>query len=447
MPVLSIRPVQPEIAETPVCPATVPALAGIRSSATVDPTLCLAPGLAPPCDELLWRIETADGGCPSDPGFVRRYWHRHPFTVTLRLVQYQPGSVAGEIMDEGTIGTRLPLPAFLTAVDGLAMRFVRDVQHGQGRHPSLVLPPRSVRGIAGWAGAATAKWHARTMGEWWSVGMATGGLDRVLFGLGDITWFHPRTGQAYLADPFPLPGSRQILAEEMPMAGGTGRIVSATEVDGQLAVTGTVIEDEDHHSFPCTVRDGGITYCVPETTTLGGTRIFQLDESGALRPVADVCAESRLADPTLFRWDKRYWLACTDLDIGMHDNLCLFHAEAMEGPWHRHPKWPVKIDIRGARSAGSPFVIDGRLYRPAQDCAATYGAAIAIHEVMTLTETDFRELPVRTLRPDLNGPFPHGMHTLTPDGKRFWVDGKRFVFTPGALVTKVAARLSRSAAV
>lgn len=128
------------------------------------------------------------------------------------------------------------------------------------------------------------------------------------------------------------------------------------------------------------------------STRRGETRIHRLCNDGTLIPICDVAPHARLADPTLFQWNGRYWLGCTDLDLGGHDNLCLLHAEALTGPWTPHALWPVKVDIRGARSAGMLFVSGGRLFRPGQDCAATYGAAIALHEVTTLTETEFQEV-------------------------------------------------------
>ena len=73
------------------------------------------------------------------------------------------------------------------------------------------------------------------------------------------------------------------------------------------------------------------------------------------------------------------------------------------------------------------FNAGGRLFRPAQNCAATYGAAVSIHEILTLSETDFCEPLVVELWPDKSGPFPHGLHTLVHDGDRFWIDGKRYV--------------------
>jgi len=90
------------------------------------------------------------------------------------------------------------------------------------------------------------------------------------------------------------------------------------------------------------------------------------------------------------------------------------------------------------------FQVGGRLFRPGQDCAATYGAAVAIHEIEMLNETAFREVLVTVLRPDQAGPFPHGLHTLVHDGEQFWLDGKRFVFDMDAFRRKIMSRLYRA---
>lgn len=402
------------------------------------------PACTPPCDALLWRLETASGTSLNQPGWLRRQWHRAPYAVTLRLVQYQPGSVVPEILDEGTLGTRGPYAALAAAADRLTMRLVRDAALGRSRGPSGTAPAAVAHGMPGWLNAMLATWHGRLMTEWWSIGSAAAPIGRVLSGggLGDVAWYRTEAGHRYLADPFPWPGSHRILCEEMPLTDGVGRIVSVTETEGILDSPAVLLDDGDHHSYPCTLRDGETTYCIPESTQRGATRIYRLGDDARLVPICNVAPHSRLADPTLFRWNGRYWLACTDLDLGGHDNLCLLHAPAILGPWTPHTRWPVKIDVRGARPGGMLFNIDGRLYRPGQDCAATYGAAVAIHEILTLTETDFRESLVTVLRPDASGPFPHGLHTLVHDGERFWVDGKRFVLDPGLFGRKLLGRAS-----
>ena len=431
-------------------------LAGIDRSVIIEAALAdpavtegvipkFEPACTPPCDALLWRLETASGESLNRPGVLRRHWHRPPYAMTLRLVEYQPGSVVPEILDEGTLGTRGPREAFKVAIDRLAMRFVRDAARGCSRGPAGSVPADAAHGAFGWLDAIRATWNERLMAEWWSIGTATMPIDRVLAGdgLGEITWYRTKTAHRYLADPFPWPGTNRILCEEMPLTNGVGRIVAVAEAGGTLSPPTVLLDDGYHHSYPCTFRDGETVYCVPESTRRGATRIHRLDDNGQLIPVCDPAPHARLADPTLFKRNGRYWIGCTDLDLGVHDNLCLLHAPAITGPWTPHALWPVKIDIRSARPAGMLFDVGGRLFRPAQDCAATYGAAIAIHEVITLTETDFRESVIAVLRPDTSGPFPHGLHTLVHDGERFWVDGKRFVLDPGLFWQKLLGRASR----
>lgn len=425
---------------------------GIVDAALADPALSetllprFEPDCAPPCDAQLWRLETANGEPLNRAGLLTRYWHRKPYAVTIRLARYEPGSDRADIIDEATIGTRGARSAFRASVDRLAMRFVRDAALGRSRGASSRQPAGEPSGASGWADHAASRWRERMMTEWWSLGTCATPLAQVLAGadLDPIEWQAPEAGSRYLADPFPWPGTGMVLCEDMPVAGGTGRIV-AVDWDGAhlSAPVLTVLEDGLHHSYPCTLRDGETVYCVPETTERGMTRIHTLQPDGTLRPVCDVAPHARLSDSTLFKAGETYWLACTDLDVGPHDNLCLLYASSPRGPWTAHAKWPVKIDIRGARSAGSVLSFAGRLFRPAQDCAATYGAAIALHEITRLTPTEFAETLVRVFQPDKRGPFPHGLHTMTHDGERFWFDGKRFVINRALILAKLRKRLTR----
>ena len=431
-------------------------LAGIDSSEIVDAALrdtalteAVVPRLeatcTPPCDAVLWRLETASGASLNEPGLLRRCWHRPPYALTVRLVQYQPGSMDPEVLDEGTLGTRGPFTVFKAAIDRLAMRFVRDAALGRGRGPAEDPAAVPAHGLPGWLDALQARWHSRLMTEWWSLGTSNTPVDRVLsgFGLGDVVWYSPNVGSRYLADPFPWPGTDRMLCEDMPLADGVGRILAVTEKNGTLVSNSVILDDAHHHSYPCTFQDGETVYCVPESTQRGATCINRLDDDGHLIPVCNPAPHARLADPTLFRRDGLYWLACTDLDLGNHDNLCLLHAPAITGPWTPHARWPVKIDVRGARCAGAPLVFGDRFFRVGQDCAATYGAGLVIHEVTSLSETDFKETLVTSLRPDKTGPFPHGLHTLVHDGQRFWVDGKRFVLDFKLFRKKLLSRASR----
>jgi len=405
----------------------------------------LEPGQAPPFQSVLWRLELASGRPLNGKDVLTRHWQRRPYAMTIRLVCYLPGSVTPEILDEATIGTTGAWNEFRHSVDQMAMRLVRDAASGRSRGMSGNLPASPPSGAPGWLGHTRRRWRDRSMNEWWSLGSSDTPIDDVLSGkmLRDIHWYSPEAGERYFADPFPWFGTGMILCEDMPRAGGVGRIVSVVPVGSRLSEPLiSILDDGRHHSYPCTLPVGDAVYCVPEAPQRGGTQICRLMQDGHLTPVAAIAPQAKLADPTLFRWHDKWWIACTDLDIGLHDNLCLLHAPAPEGPWRPHRKWPVKIDIRGARPAGTVFFHNGRLVRPAQDCAGSYGAGIALHEVTALTETDFAETPISVLRPDPDGPFPDGLHTLTHDGERFWVDGKRMVRDLGQATRKLQKKLS-----
>jgi hypothetical protein len=114
---------------------------------------------------------------------------------------------------------------------------------------------------------------------------------------------------------------------------------------------------------------------------------------------------------------------------GDHDantELWLWSAAAFDGPWTPHPQNPVKIDVTSSRPAGTPFVRDGVLYRPAQDCSSSYGGAIVINEVTRLDADWFDERPVGRMEAEA-GRYPTGRHTISFGGGLVAVDGKRRV--------------------
>ena len=114
-------------------------------------------------------------------------------------------------------------------------------------------------------------------------------------------------------------------------------------------------------------------------------------------------------------------------------DLWVWHASDLLGPWAPHAQNPVKTDVRCTRPGGSPFVHEGVLYRPTQDCSKTYGWRISVQRVLRLTPTEFAEEPVTVLEASPQSPFPAGRHTLTPVGDMVLVDGRRAVFVWPAL--------------
>ncbi len=257
-------------------------------------------------------------------------------------------------------------------------------------------------------------------------------------------WLQIPEREGYIADPFPLPGRPDVfLCERYSHQTARGSIAACT-IDGDRVV-GTEalpLELDVHLSYPFTFAEAGRVFCLPE---MGGARhqvMYELVAGAAPRSFCRV-ANTPMADPTLFKQGERYFIAYTDTDLGMHDNLCLLWADRLEGPWTPHRRNPVKIDVRSSRCGGGLFRIGDRLIRPAQDCARTYGAAIVFNEVTSCTPDEYQEQEVGRLSPDPSGPFPSGLHTVSVADGGVLIDGKKFVFSTNILLTRVRKRLRR----
>lgn len=135
--------------------------------------------------------------------------------------------------------------------------------------------------------------------------------------------------------------------------------------------------------------------------------------------------DAPLIDTTFVGWNGKIWAFATRDTATCNTDLFVFYADTLAGPWQAHPLNPVKTDVRSARPAGTPFVVDGRLYRPAQDCSTHYGSAVSINEVTTLSETDFEERVVSRVEPSAEGGYRYGLHTISQVGDVTLIDGAR----------------------
>ena len=104
---------------------------------------------------------------------------------------------------------------------------------------------------------------------------------------------------------------------------------------------------------------------------------------------------------------------------------------------------PVKIDIRSARPAGTPFISGGRLYRPSQDCSVTYGGRVVINEVTEISQRVFAEKEVNVIAPPLGTWFDKGLHTISAAGGSTLIDGKRFAINRNYFISQVTSRFGK----
>jgi hypothetical protein len=243
----------------------------------------------------------------------------------------------------------------------------------------------------------------------------------------------------YLADPCVLQrnGKTYVFCEEYRHESLRGVIVALETSAEQLSHPRVIIEHPYHASYPQILQHAGEVYCVAETASTGSIGLYRAIEFPYhWEYVRALISGFRAIDSTFLRYKGKWWLFCTSGDgprRGDHSHLHIWYAYDLLGEWQPHPKNPVKIDVRSSRPGGQFFTQDGRLYRPAQDCSGTYGTAIQINRVDVLTEDDFAETVVGTIRPPANG-YSKGIHTISAAGAWCIVDAKRYVFNPSGLI-------------
>jgi len=280
--------------------------------------------------------------------------------------------------------------------------------------------------------------------EQWCIGWARIGISDFLEdpASAQFSWLKPSSPREILADPFGLEenGNLVILAEHLKRGTSKGRLV---RIDPRATPyrCAPLLARPFHLSYPFLVEDGAQRYVVPEQGESGTLGFYPLTDNGLDGPAA-VIDRLDAIDPTFLRHDCLWWLFCTRASSGPNGPLFLHYAETLLGPYRSHPQNPIVTDRGCARPAGRIIRIGETLLRPAQDCASTYGAAIVLCEIETLTTETYRERPIRRLEPGhIQGGFPSGLHTLDHTAHHVLVDTRRFAFHPLAAPINLGSRL------
>ena len=287
-----------------------------------------------------------------------------------------------------------------------------------------------------------------SLGETWTLGVVEKPIERCLEkDFLDQVSFLPIVDPArYLADGFglDLDQRRLVMCEHYDYKIGKGTIVWL-ELDSEatiLAGPHPAMEIPEHASFPYLFRHDERLFCCPENAKSGALVLWEaIDPPASWRPCCELLADVPAIDPVIFRFEGLWWLFCSRQDDQPDTMLYAWHAESLEGPWRPHDLNPVKIDVRSARSAGTPFWHEGMLFRPAQDCSRTYGGRIVINRVTRLSPVDFVEETAGIIDPPQRSGFAAGIHTISSFGKHTLVDVKREQFNRADLVWKARKRV------
>jgi hypothetical protein len=401
----------------------------------------------------LWRYHLGDSQSP--PADVAGFWEvyeRRPVSSAM-LVQVQPDPDSFIVLREAHVRTQMyswrrnreQLQARCTQ---WAAQLCSDIRNGELRQFSSAPSRRQRRRRArptfgqsiihavriGSRIALAAAWNLLRH-EQWNVGVVEQPISAFLDAgrRAPTRWVATPGRSEFLADPFGTvrDGRLTVFCEHLSYHDNRGTIVSI-DPTGRTSPVAIGPTPAVHLSYPCLIELDGRLLCIPETHEAREVALYEVERfPDRWRKVATLLSDTVAVDATPFRHGDLWWLAAsTPAPKGANCELHLWYGSAITGPWQAHPGNPVKVDVRSARPGGTPFVHDGVLYRPAQDCSTAYGARAVINRVVTLTPTSFREEFAAAVDPDKAGPYPDGLHTLSAVGAMTLIDARSTRFVP-----------------
>lgn len=205
---------------------------------------------------------------------------------------------------------------------------------------------------------------------------------------------------AFWADPFVWirDGKRYVFFEDFPFETWRGRI-SVLEVDeAGLCISNPVpiIEETHHLSYPFLFEFQGELYMTPEKSEVKRVDLYRCVEFPYKWVFEKTLIEGvKIADPTLFEHEGRWWLFCAAKkgQIRINESLFAYYADSpLSSHWTPHKANPLVRNFNLGRPAGRIFRDkSGRLLRPSQDCLRRYGHGLNLSQIQLLTPTHYQE--------------------------------------------------------
>jgi len=285
----------------------------------------------------------------------------------------------------------------------------------------------------------------------WRVGIAPAPIERIAAEgtVHEVRWLAEEPSLRFLADPFGLwrDGRLHLFAEAYDYRTRHG-VVDCLTFDADFAVIArrTVLREPWHLSYPYVFEADGETWMLPEAARSGALTLYRAAPfPDRWEPASRLELDVAPIDATPMRHEGRWWLFYSggrDRAARM-GTLHVAWAERLEGPWHPLAGNPIRRDMAGARPGGTPFIAEGQLCLPVQDCSHTYGGAIRILRFTHLSP----DRAETELGPPIAAPadtaYREGMHTLARCGPVTLIDVKKIDRTGRGWLIDLARRFRR----
>ncbi len=246
-----------------------------------------------------------------------------------------------------------------------------------------------------------------------------------------VNWMKYNLKDRWFADPFILSVSDDeivVLVEELSYTINRGRLAKLI-VDPRtynLKEYKIILDKDTHLSFPMILRDGKDVVIIPENSASGKSMAYRYNvKNDELTEIAVVC-DRPLTDATVFDIGDKSFMFATSLPDPNGRTLEIFNFDKSQ--LNATPHSVVKFSAPIARNAGIPFLFNGRLIRPAQDCDGAYGRGVILQELEYLPLVD--KFQFKTIGEIYPFAFRYnlGLHTLNCHQGMFVIDGRGLLY-------------------
>ncbi len=240
----------------------------------------------------------------------------------------------------------------------------------------------------------------------------------------EVKWLLKPTKKRWYADPFGFVHDAKmiVLFEDYNTRTKKAKISNISiGKDARPNEPSELLTELHHLSYPFILKEDSHYYCIPESRDASAINLYEiLTNPLKIRKITTINNSFAARDATIIKYNGLYWLFFSLTD----DDLHILYSKNLLGPWTPHANNPVKQDVQSSRSAGTPFIYNGEIYRPAQDCSKRYGYRIVINKIVCLSTSSFKEIRVKTIHCN-KGKYRDGVHTIASIGNYTLIDGQK----------------------
>lgn len=219
----------------------------------------------------------------------------------------------------------------------------------------------------------------------WNVGFYEEGVESLLTDKSPkVHWARKKFKDRWFADPFILDVNDSeiiILAEEYCYDVKRGRLARVVFDRNSYAEKDyTIILDlPTHLSFPFIYRRDEKVFIMPENSASGCSTIYEYDDYSRRLTAINQVSDEPYTDATIFQAENKTWLWTTKTPDPNGNVLMIYDFDNTRLCVNKKCA-DVSFSTDIARNAGECFMVNGFLYRPAQDCTKCYGHGVVIQK-------------------------------------------------------------------